>query len=122
MAILVLARVANTSVGCSPNCIYCIHLSCAAGVSGVQGNVWYVGSEDDLAQLLNGDAPHPPYVAFVDGRNVTTQAALTNRCVCVGGDMCGDVCEHVGITCVGVDRCCGSLSVSSTLPSSLLLL
>ena len=73
-------------------------------MSGVQGNVWYVGSEEDLTRLLSGDAPHTPYVAFVDGRDPTTQAALTNKCV--GASVCVCVCVCVCVSmCVGARMC-----------------
>ncbi len=84
-------------------------------MSGVQGNVWYVGSQEDLTRLLSGDAPHAPYVAFVDGRDLTTQAALTNKCVCV----CERVCVCVCACMCMCGLCLGSPSVSKlSLPHS----
>ena len=55
-----------------------------AGTGSVQGVLWYVKVQSDVDQLLEGSAPHAPYIALIDPGSVSDAIALTSRCASVG--------------------------------------
>ena len=75
-----------------------------AGAGSVQGVLWYVKLQSDVDHLLEGSAPHAPYIALIDPGSVSDAIALTNRCVASVHTVCPILylgCTVLGCTVLG---------------------